>query len=276
MNVFLSNAPQLGNNHCVLMATNGPGDVWIYDPTCCDYVVKRVPPLSCGGVVFNADDCHINDVPHQTIPDNLEFLVYLKLKPDGCTFYLNALPMFNASRTTPILNNFYDFVDSGIPTDVGTKHGTLVGMIWRDPYYDLQGQANSEFVSSYWQPGRYSFIANPTGSAGPGTWTTCAGQIEMLMFGRYAPWVGADFNFTCTVPGAAMNGRIIMNGALTSSPCACYSPPIPGYPQYGGATLPMINFIDGLKRFEVQIFTNAGTVTLGAATNSLLHVQAQF
>jgi hypothetical protein len=255
----------------------GGDQIKVYNPATSTWQDVTIPLPGIQGII---SDCYIADVPHQSMPINIEHIAFLKMDLAGA-LYINWLPIRTAGvwggtyipTYTQGAHGFY--VDQPRGSNPGGT-GHMIGQAIRRPPNEIQGQYNSQYLISWYNRRPYNFFSIPAGTISSlNTPTPIGPPVEILVWGDGAPDVKAALNFTGTNPGASYQGWIYINGVISTSACAVTNI-IPGNTFPTCMFQPLAAFTDGFYSFQVMIQTNSGPVTLGAAQNSIMNVYADF
>ena len=262
--VRFHNDTTLGLNGFRLSPHNGNA-IRAYDPTAAAWVTLNVPNGGYQGVVSS---CFIDDVAAQSMPYNVPHLAFLKINAGG-TPYVNWLTWAQAG---------YVHGPEGFYVDARTQRGHILGMAIRVPTYEIQGQYNSEYLISYYNRGEGSFFSIPAGSvvAGAG-WQPVGPPVELLCWADDFPDIAVTLNATCTAANASLQAALVANGNFPAGSFgANTSNAIIGNPAPINITVPTPPITPGFYSYQLHIQTNAGTMTLGAALNSVINVHGKF
>lgn len=269
--VRFHNHTPLGLNGFRLSPHNGNA-IRVYDPTAATWVTKNLvitSPSVIEGVVSN---CYIDDVSGQSMPYNIEHLAFLKMDVSG-NMYVNWLPMKNGGGA---IINYYDHGPEGFYVDHKTGHGHLIGMAIRKTGREIQGDARSELLITWYNRGGSDFTVIPAGTVAAGAgWVAIGNPIEILVWEDDMPTGTAVLNFTGTAVGASLQGNVEVNGVNNGYSTASTNAS-PGNPYPGLIKIPFNAGVPGFYSLQLKIQTNAGNVTLGAALNSVFSLSGKF
>lgn len=261
--VRFSNNTNLGLNGFTLWPHNGNA-IRAYDPTAAAWVTVTVPNAGFSGVVSSM---YIDDVAGQNMPYNTIHIAFLKIDASGNP-YINWLTWAQAGLVHG---------PEGFFVDARTQRGHVIGMAIRVATFEIQGQYNSEYLLSYYNRGSASFFSVPacTVAAGAG-WQPCGVPVELLTWADDFPQIVAQLNFTGTSAGASLQGALVPNGAIAQGAFTAATNASPGNPYSAPIVFPTPPINPGFYSYRIYIQTNAGTVTLGAALNSMMNVYGKF
>jgi hypothetical protein len=258
----------LGLNGWRLSPHNGNA-IRVWDPTAAAWVTRNLVITSPGVVEGVVSSAYIDDVPGQNMPYNVIHRAFLKMDASG-NLYVNWLPWSLSS---------YAHGPEGFYVDTRTGKGHLVGMAIRVPTYEIQGQYFSEWLVSYYNRGSASFFSHPACSvvAGAG-WQPCGQYVEALVWQDDFPKITATMNLTNPTAGASLQVRLMptVNGVLGGGDYGAQYNQTANRPYLVSLTLPGAPLAEGLWRYNIDLQTDAGTVTAGAVLNSVLDVHGKF
>lgn len=261
-------------NTTVILAPYNGNKIAVYDPTPGTWSDETIPSA---GITANVTICYIDDVAAQNMAYSTLYLAFLKKDTSG-NRYLNFLP-WSLAGTAKNTN--------GIFVDTRTQHGHMVGMVIRMPTYELQGQANSEYVLSYYNRGHTNFISVPAATvAAASGWTAVGPPVDLLVWADDTPDFLANINFTGSSAGSAMAARLIIyrndaNGVISATPNnwgyeTSQVNVTVGKPYGGTITAPLAAPPPGFWRWQLEVSVDVGNVTLGATRNSMMRAYGAF
>ena len=265
------------SNHTPITATilvpHDGNQIDVYNPTAAAW---QTISLSNSGVVSDVSNCYIDDVPGQSMPMDTIHLAWLKMDGSG-NLYINWLTWVQSGPAK---------ASGGFTIDARTQQGHLIGMAIRRPTYHVQGQANSEYVLSYYNRGASNFISVPAGTVSAGSgWQNVGAPIEMLVWADDIPTFMANINFTGSAAGSTMAASVLMTTNTNSGTIGLPNywgfetsqvNVSPGKPYGGTIIVPLASPPPGFWRYQLQISVDVGTVTLGAARNSMMSASGKF
>lgn len=278
--VRMSNSVALGNKSFALLPFNGDMiDVW--NPTTSQWETVHVPfgTMPYVGVYGFVNDAVITgcpgsppvcvDVTHQDMPYNLPFHGFLKMDTSG-NLYI-AWVAFTSPKAG------YWWGPKGFMVDNATGLGHLVAQVIRRPIWEIQGQANSQYLVSWYNRGQAAFVSIPSGSVGAGSgWQPVGTPVEIMIWEDDWPVVSATLNMTGSAVGASLQGAIVPNNSILNGAFGAATNAAPGNPYPVTIDFPATPTTPGFWTFQIFLQTNAGIVTLGAALNSTLTVTGKF
>jgi len=259
------------NTQVILAPYNG-NKIAVYDP-----VTSTWSDETIGNIIADVNGCVIDDFQDQHMSYNQLHLAFIKKSGSGA-HYLNFLP-WTLAGTVKNAN--------GIIVDTRTLQGHMVGMLIRVPTHELQGQANSEYVLSYYNRGHTNFVSVPAGTVNQlQGWQPLGVPIDTLVWADDTPDVTAVVNFTGSSAGSAMAARIIVyrndaSGIISPTPNhwgyeTSQVNVTPGRPYGGTIIVPLAAPPPGFWRFQLEASVDAGNVTLGALRNSMMKAYGPF
>lgn len=262
--VRFSNNTTLGLNGFTLWPHNG-NTIRAYDPTAAAWITVIVPNTGISGVVSS---CYIDDVPAQNMPYNTIHIAFLKIDASG-NRYINWLTWAQAGLVHG---------PEGFFVDARYQKGHVIGMAIRVPTFEIQGQYNSEYLLSYYNRGECSFFSVPAGSVAAGTpWQPVGVPVQLLVWADDWPKISATLNATCTVANASLQAVLAVNGSIAGGAFGSNtSNATIGNPCPINIDFPTPPINPGYYSYQLHIQTNAGTMTLGAALNSIVNVHGKF
>lgn len=263
--VRFHNHVPLGLNGFRLSPHNGNA-IRVWDPTAAAWVTRNLVITSPGVIEGVVSNCYIDDVPGQNMPYNIVHEAYLKMDMSGA-LYVNYLPWSLAGHIHG---------PEGFYVDVRTGKGHLVGMVIRKSGREIQGDAWSELLVTYYNRGQSDFTVIPAGtvSAGAG-WVNVGLPIEIVIWEDDMPTGTAVLNFTGTGSNASLQAQVLVNGANNGYATAATNAS-PGNPYPGLIKIPFNAGPPGFYSLQLQLQTNVGNVTLGAALNSVFSITGKF
>lgn len=260
--VRFHNDTSLGLNGFRLGPKNGNA-IRVWSPSASAIVTYNVPNAGIQGVVSN---CVIDDVAGQSMPYDIIHVAFLKLDASGNP-YINWLPWSLAGT---------GLSSEGFTTDLRTGHGHIVGMAIRKTGREIQGDARSQLLVSYYWRGTSDFSIVPAGSVAAGAgWVNVGLPIENLIWEDDMPTGMASLNFTGTVVNASLQAQVLLNGVNLGMATAANNAVV-GKPYSGTIKIPFNAANPGFYSLQLQLQTDAGLVTLGAALNSMFTVTGKF
>lgn len=262
--VRFHNHTGLGLNGFRLSPHNGDA-IRVYDPSAAGWVTKHLVITSPGVVEGVVSSCFIDDVAGQSMPYDIIHIAFLKMDGSG-NLYINWLP-WNLAGTQHGPEGFY--------VDQRTGRSHIVGMAIRKTGREIQGDYKSELLLSYYNRGTSDFSVIPAGSVAVGGWTNIGPPIELLIWEDDMPTGMASLNFTGSVVNASLQAQVLVNGINLGLVTAASNAVI-GKPYSGTIKIPFNAANPGFYSLQLQLQTDAGLVTLGAALNSMFTVTGKF
>lgn len=261
--VRFHNNTLLGLNGFRLAPHNG-NKIDVYDPTTAAWVTVAIPNGGINGVVSST---YIDDVAAQSMPYDVIHIAYLKMDGSG-NLYVNWLPWPIAS---------YIQGSGGFFVDARTGNGHLIGMaIRKNDGREIQGDARSELLLSYYNRGQSDFTIIPAGTVAAGAgWVNVGLPIELLVWADDMPTGFASLNFTGAGTNASLQAQVLING-VNYGYATAQTNAVPGNPYPGTIKIPFNAGFPGFYVLQLQLQTNIGSVTLGAALNSVFSVSGKF
>lgn len=257
----------------VILAPYNGNKIAVYDPTPGTWSDETI-----GNVTADVTTCYVDDVASQNMAYSTLYLAFLKKDTSG-NHYLNFLPW---SLAGSIKNS------DGIYVDARTQHGHMVGMLIRMPTYELQGQANSEYVLSYYNRGHTNFVSVPAGTvAAASGWVAVGPSVDTLVWADDTPQFSGVINFTGNTANASLEARIIIyrndptTGVISSTPndwgyATQQVNVTPGKQYTSPIFAPLAAPPPGFWRYQLEIRATAGNVVLGALQNSMIAAYGPF
>lgn len=260
-------------NTATILAPHNGNKIEIYNPTAAAW---QTISLSNSGVVSDVSNCYIEDVSGQSMPMDTIHIAFLKMDGSG-NLYINWLTWAQAGPAKS---------PGGFIVDARTQQGHLIGMAIRRPTYHVQGQANSEYVLSYYNRGASNFISVPAGTVSAASgWQDIGAPVELLLWADDMPAFNAVVNFTGDTAEATMAARVLVSFNNANGQPGAYNNwghetstvnVTAGKPYTGSITVPLASAPPGFWQFQLQTSVDVGTVTLGAARNSMMGAYGKF
>lgn len=226
-----------------------------------------------GGLIYSAvagrsDNITIDGVAAQAFTSDTPYYIGLQFFDSACTIGQFVVSSSGYSVDSTL----------GFNTLTGYTNTPLVGQCVKHAG-TIQGSANGELCTSWYNRGRVDLVVGPTGNTGGvlNTWTKLTNTIDFLIWADAMPIV----EIICGVSGTAALNKIDLGLSYQNSATA------PDYFQTifdvsGGvgltakAKLPFPATSPGYYRVTAWLRTVAGTATVGNVTNCTMTVNTEF